>query len=121
VIGSLGGVAAIFAAVAWAILALGLFVVMLQVFRVLESTKTIIDDIRRSTVPLLGEVRTTVTSVNKELQRVDGVMESAGKIAKSAERVTTMVEHAVASPLVKIAAFGAGASRALRRLRKSKE
>jgi uncharacterized protein YoxC len=117
---SLGGVAAIILAAFWALLVLFLALVMVNVFRVLESTKMLIDGIRQETVPLLGEVRTTVSSVNKELERADGLMESAGKIAKSAERLAGVVEQTVASPLIKIMAFGAGASRAMRRLRKEK-
>ena len=117
---SWGGIAALVAAVAWAVLVLALFVVMLNLFRLLESTKLLVDGIRQETVPLLGEVTTTVTSVNKELDRLDGMVESAGNIVKSAERVSKVVEQAVSSPLIKIIAFAAGASRAARRFRKDK-
>jgi hypothetical protein len=119
-IASLGGVAAIIVAAFWALLVLALALVMINVFRVLESTKMLIDGIRQETVPLLGEVTTTVSGVNKELDRVDGLLESAGNMAKTAERITSVVEQTVSSPLIKIAAFGAGAARALRRLRKDK-
>jgi uncharacterized protein YoxC len=117
---SAGGWAAIIAAIAWAVLALILVVVMTGLFRVLESTKMLIDGIRQETVPLLGEVTTTVSSVNKELERVDGMMEAAGNIVRSAERVSSVVEQAVSSPLIKLASFGAGAARAFRRLRKER-
>jgi uncharacterized protein YoxC len=120
-IASLGGWAAIVFAAFWALLVLLLGVVFLQLFRVLEATRVMIDGIRQETVPLLHEVTGTVTSVNKELDRVDGVVESAGNIIKSAERISSVVEQAVSSPLIKVAAIGAGASRAVRRLRKKKE
>jgi uncharacterized protein YoxC len=97
---SAGGWAAIIAAIAWAVLVLILVVVMFTLARVLESTKMLIDGIRQETVPLLNEVTTTVTSVNKELERVDGMMEAAGNIGRSAERLTSVVERAVSSPLV---------------------
>jgi uncharacterized protein YoxC len=115
-----GDVALIVLAAFWGVLVLFLAVVLLMTFRVLDSTRILIDGVRQETVPLLGEVRTTVTSVNKELDRVDTIMESAGKMSKAAERITTAVEHAVTSPLVKFAAFGAGASAALKRLRGEK-
>jgi uncharacterized protein YoxC len=117
---SWGGIAAIVAAGAWFLLAIGLFVMTLSLFRVLESTKMLIDGIRQETVPLLSEVTITVSSVNKELERVDGMLEATGNIVRSAERLTSVVEQAVSSPLVKIASFGAGAARAFRRLRKEK-
>lgn len=115
-----GGIAAIVAAVAWAVLVLALFVVMMNVFRLLESTKTLVDGLRDETVPLLRELRVTVKSVNQELERVDGLMETAGRMAKSAERIGGVVEQTISSPLIKIASFGAGASRAVRKLRGSK-
>jgi uncharacterized protein YoxC len=117
---SVGGVAGLIAAVAWAVLVLVLGVVFLNLFRVLESTKLLIDGIREETVPLLSEVKATVSGVNRELDRADGLLESAGNIAKSAERVANVVEQTVSSPLIKVIALGAGASRAVRRLRKDK-
>jgi uncharacterized protein YoxC len=120
-IASIGGVAAMIAALAWFVMVLFLGLVMVNLFRVLESTKMLIDGIREETVPLLSEVKTSVSSVNKELDRVDGVLESASKIAKSAERISSVVEQAVSSPIIKIIAFGAGASRAVKRLGKRKK
>ena len=117
---TVGGVAGLIAAVAWAVLVLVLGVVFLNLFRVLESTKLLIDGIRQETVPLLSEVTGTVTGVNKELDRVDGMVESAGNIVKSAERISAVVEAAVSSPLIKVAAYGAGITRAARKLGKKK-
>lgn len=114
----LGGVAAIVAAVAWAVLVVFLGLMLVNVFRLLESTKLMVDDLRKETVPLLHEVTGTVSGLNRELDRVDGMVESAGNIVKSVERVSTVVEATVSSPLIKVAAVGAGASRALRRFRK---
>jgi uncharacterized protein YoxC len=114
-------VAAMIAALAWFVMVLFLGLVMVNLFRVLESTKMLIDGIREETVPLLSEVKTSVTSVNKEMDRVDGLLESASKIAKSAERISSVVEQAVSSPIIKIIAFGAGASRAVKRLGKKKK
>jgi hypothetical protein len=115
-----GDVALIILAAFWGVLVLFLSLMLLMMFRMLESTKTLIDGIRDETVPLLGEVKVTVVSVNKELDRVDGIMESAGKMAKSAERLTAVVEQTVSSPLIKVVAFSAGASRALKRFRGEK-
>lgn len=115
---SLGGIAAIVLAVFWAVLVLFVGLVMVNVFRMLESTKMLIDGIRQETVPLLSEVKTTVTNVNREMERVDGIMDSAGNIVKSVERLSAVVEHTVSSPLIKVAAAGAGLSRAVSRFRK---
>src|SRR5436309_5551879 len=113
-----GDISLIVLAAFWGLLVLFLALVLLTMFRVLESTKMLIDGIRSETVPLLGEVKNTVSGVNKELDRADTIMESAGKMAKSAERITVVVEQTVSNPLIKFAAFAAGASRAFKRVRK---
>ena len=115
-----GGLAAIIAAVAWAGLVVFLSIMVFQLAIAVRETATLVNDIRQETVPLLHEVTGTVKSVNKELERVDGMVESAGNIVRSAERISSVVEQAVSSPLIKLAAFGAGASRAMRRFRKNK-
>lgn len=117
---SLGGVAALIAAVVWGLLVLFLAYVMINLVRILESVKYLVDGIRQETVPLLSEVTTTVRSVNRELDRADGLLQSAGNIAKSVERLSTVIEHTVSSPLIKVAAFAAGAGRAVSRFRKDR-
>jgi uncharacterized protein YoxC len=115
---SAGGVAAIIFAAFWGLLVLFLALVMVNVFRMLESTKMLIDGIRTETVPLLSEVKNTVIGVNQQLDNVDGLVKSAGNIAKNAERLSSVLEQTVSSPLIKVAGFAAGAGRAVRRFRK---
>src|SRR5512132_313238 len=76
---------------------------MANLFRVLTSTKDLIDGVTTQTVPLLGEVNTTVAMVNQELVRVDGILATAEGVTASA---TT------SSPLVKLSAFAYGLRRA---------
>jgi len=42
------------------------------------------------------------------------MLESTGKIVKNVERLSTVVEHTVSSPLIKVAAAGYGLSRVLK-------
>lgn len=116
---SLGGWAAIIAAAFWGLLVAFLAIVCFRLASVLESTKMLIDDVRKETVPLLDGVTTTVGSVNQNLVDTDAALQSIGGIVKSADRVTSVVEQTVSSPLIKVVAFGAGAQRALRK--KSKD
>jgi uncharacterized protein YoxC len=118
---ALGDSAAIVAAVAWAALVIFLSIMVFQLAGVLRSTATTIDTFRQETVPLLKEVTATVSGVNKQLDHVDGLMESAGKLAKNAERIGAVVEQTVASPLIKVLAFTAGASRAFKRVGKKRK
>ena len=58
-------------------LVLFLCVVLLNTFRVLESTKMTIDAMREETVPLLREVKGSVERANREIDRVDTMLISA--------------------------------------------
>ena len=59
-----GDTALIILAAFWGLLVLFLCVVLLNTFRVLESTKMMIDATREETVPLLREVRGSVERSN---------------------------------------------------------
>lgn len=119
-IASLGGIAAIVFAVFFAAAMLGLVYVFIRLAGLIDQTSRTIGDTREEIVPMLHEVTGTVQGVNKELERVDGMVESVGNIVKSGERIVGVVEAAVSSPLIKVAAAGAGFSRALGRLRKDR-
>lgn len=113
VLASAGDVALIVLAAFWGLLVLFLCIVLINVFRMLESTKMLIDGIREETVPLLGEVKTSVVKANREIDRVDGILENV-------QRVSGLVQQAVSSPLMKAIAFGAGVSKAAGRFRGGK-
>lgn len=115
-----GDVALIILAAFWGLLVLFLCVVLINTFRVLESTKMLLDGIREETVPLLTEVKGSVERTNRELDRVDGMLVSAGEIVQRVARISGLVEQAAASPLVKIISMGAGLRKAASRFRKGK-
>ena len=92
----------------WGLLVLFLCVVLLNTFRVLESTKMTIDAFRQETVPLLREVTVSVEKANRELDRVDGMLVSANEILGRVEKLSGLAQEAAASPLVKVISFGAG-------------
>ena len=103
-----GDVALIVLAAFWGLLVLFLCVVLINTFRVLESTKMLIDGIREETVPLMREVKTSVEKANRELDRVDGMLVASGEIVGRIQRIAGLVEQAVSSPLTKLIGVGAG-------------
>jgi hypothetical protein len=109
-----GDTALIILAAFWGLLVLFLCIVLINTFRVLESTKMMIDATREETVPLLREVRGTVERTNRELDRVDGVLERV-------ENISGLIEQAAASPLVKIISVGAGLRKGASRFKKKKK
>lgn len=114
---SVGEWAAIIAAVAWAVLVLVLVVVSLGLFRVLATTRTLIDGLRQETVPLLAEVRTSVITMNKNLEHSDDLLVSVGNVTRTVERISGLVDQFVSTPLIKAISYGYGAQQALRRFR----
>ena len=117
VIGALDGgdVALIVLSAFWGLLVLFLCIVLVNTFRVLESTKMMIDTMREEAVPLLREVKGSVERTNRELDRVDVVLVATGDIVSRVQRISGLVEDAVSSPLVKIISLGAGLRKAASR------
>jgi hypothetical protein len=115
-----GDVALIVLSAFWGLLVLFLCVVLINTFRVLESTKMLIDGVREETVPLLVEVKGTLERANRELDRVDGMLVSAGEITTRISRISGLVEQAASGPLVKIISMGAGLRKAATRFSRKK-
>jgi hypothetical protein len=116
-----GDTALIVLAAFWGLLVLGLCIVLLNTFRVLESTKMTIDTMREETVPLLREIKISIEKTNGHLDRVGTVLDSAGGIVGRVEKVSGLVEEAISSPLVKIIGLGAGLRSAAGRFRGRKD
>ena len=113
-----GDTALVILALFWGLLVIALCVVLLSTFNVLTSTKITIDTFREETVPLLQQVVGTMERANRELDRIDGVLESAGVIVTRVEKLSGLVEQAASSPLVKIISVGAGLRKAASRMSK---
>jgi len=87
-------------------------VVMANVFRVLTSTKELIDGVTSQTVPLLQNVNGTVSLVNQELIRVDGILSTAETVSATVGNMVNVVSSTVSSPLVKLSALAYGLRKA---------
>src|SRR6266571_2002391 len=110
-----GDVALIILAAFWGLLVLFLCYVLVKTVAVIASTQLLIDGIRQETVPLLTEVKGSVERANRELDRVDGMLVSTSEIVRRVERLSSLIEQAAASPLIKIISFGAGIRKAASR------
>jgi hypothetical protein len=64
-------------------------------------------------VPLLAEVGTTVTLVNHEIGRVDGILATAETATAAVGNVVNVVSTTVTSPLVRLSAFAWGLRKAV--------
>jgi uncharacterized protein YoxC len=115
---SWGQVAALIAALAFVALVGFLALVLTKVTSLLGELQMTVNDVRKETLPLLGEVRTTVTTLNVEMDRVDGIMASAESAAASVSSVAKLVTAATANPIIKALAFVTGAGVSARALKK---
>ena len=103
-----GQVAALIAAVAFALLMLALTYVVLKLSKTVEETQRLVAGITDKTVPLLGEVTTSVTQVNKELVRVDAITANVQSMTGNVSALTSLFAATLGSPIIKVAAFSYG-------------
>ena len=103
-----GQVAALIAAVAFALLMLALTFVVLKLSKTVEETQRLVAGITDKTVPLLGEVTTSVTHVNRELVRVDAITANVQSMTGNVSALTSLFAATLGSPIIKVAAFSYG-------------
>lgn len=107
----------IIAAGFWGLLVIVLCIVLLNVFRLISQVTALVEGVARETVPLLGSLGETVSGVNVELARFDSIVAGVQSITETADNLVGLLQATVSNPLVKVAAFAAGARRGLKKLR----
>ncbi len=107
-----GQVAGLIVAVFFAIAVVVLCVVLVKLGRVLEETQRLVSGITDRTLPLLGEVTTSVVRVNHELTRVDAVTANVQSMTGNLSSLVSLFAATLGSPIVKVAAFSYGVRRA---------
>jgi uncharacterized protein YoxC len=108
-----GEVAGLIVAVFWAILVCFLAYVLITLGRVIGETAKLVSGVADQTVPLLGEVTTSVVQVNTELTRVDTIASNVEEISGNARALTALFSATLGSPVIKIAAFSYGVRKAI--------
>lgn len=116
-----GEVAAIIAAVAGAILVVGLLFALASFTATLKAMRTTVEELRRETVPLVTDLRQTLEQANAELVRVDGLLVTAESLGTTVDSASRLAYLAFSNPVIKAMAFGAGARGAFRRVRKQRQ
>jgi uncharacterized protein YoxC len=109
-----GQVAGLIVAVFWGVLVCFLAYVLVKLGKVIGETAKLINGIADQTVPLLGEVTTSVVQVNAELTRVDTIAANVEEISGNARALTALFSATVGSPVIKVAAFSYGVRRAIK-------
>lgn len=111
----------IIAAGFWGVLVIVLCVVLINVFRLLSRLGELVEGITDETVPLIGGVHETVSGINVELARVDAIVAGVQSITTTADSLAGVVHATVANPLIKVSAWAAGGSAALKAARSTRD
>ena len=99
-------------AIAFALVALAMMWLLLRLRRTVDELTRLVEGITDKTVPLLGEVTTSVEHVNDQLVRVDTITGNVESITTNAKALTGLFAATLGGPVVKVAAFTYGVRKA---------
>jgi uncharacterized protein YoxC len=115
---SAGQIAALIAAGAFVVLVVLLAIPLLKLGRTLDEATIAIRKAHENTDPLLIGANDTITHVNTQLERVDGITASAQAVSGNVSALSSVFTATLGGPLVKTAALSYGVSKAIRARRK---
>jgi uncharacterized protein YoxC len=118
---SAGQLAALIAAGAFVLLVLLLAVPLIKLGRTLDEATIAIRKAHTNSDPLFDGANTTISHVNTQLERVDGITANTQAATANVSALTSVFTATLGSPLVKVAAFSYGVSKAVRARRKAKD
>ncbi|MEC3981622.1 DUF948 domain-containing protein [Amycolatopsis sp. H20-H5] len=117
---SAGQIAALIAAGAFVVLVVLLAIPLLKLGRTLDEATIALRKAHENTDPLLLGANETITHVNAQLERVDGITANAQAMSGNVSALTSVFTATLGGPLVKVAAVSYGVNKALRARRKKK-
>ncbi len=122
--GEVAGLIAAMAAVAFVVFCA---VPLLKLGRVLEELRLAVRDLGHNSVPILQELKGTVTATNTELAKLSVVTEDVAKVSahatvvsENAAQLSTIFSSTLGGPLIKTAAFTYGVRKAVAGKKKGK-
>ena len=111
-------VAAIVVAAAALVVMIVLVAAVVIMARTLASLRVTVEDLRRTTVPLVDDLHTTVQRATVELERVDTLLGTAESISSTVDSASRLAYLTFSNPVIKALALASGTSRAVRRFRR---
>ncbi|MEA5366164.1 DUF948 domain-containing protein [Amycolatopsis sp., V23-08] len=115
---SAGQIAALIAAGAFVVLVVLLAIPLIKLGKTLDAATEAIERTNSNTDPLLIGANQTITHVNTQLERVDGITSNAQAVTGNVSALTSVFTATLGGPLVKTAALSYGLSKAIRARRK---
>lgn len=109
------------AAGAFVLLVIMAAVALVKLGRTLDEATIALRKAHEGSAPLLDGASTTITQVNTQLERVDGITSSARAVSSNVSALSSLFTATMGGPLVKTAAFSYGVSKAIKARRAAKE
>ncbi len=117
---TVGEIAALVAAIAFVVLVLLLAIPLIKLGRTLDEATVAIRKAHEGSAPLLDNAQVTLSQVNTQLERVDGITSSARAVTSNVSVLTSLFTATLGGPLVRAAAFSYGVNKALKARRAGK-
>jgi uncharacterized protein YoxC len=108
-----GQIAALIAAVFWAILVAFLAFALVKVGKVIGEAGKLVSGLADETAPLLEQAGTSLAKANGELDRVDGLAADAKTVTGNVAFLTSLFTLTVGEPAIKAAAASYAVRRAM--------
>ncbi|MFD6952255.1 hypothetical protein A6A08_10330 [Nocardiopsis sp. TSRI0078] len=108
-----GEVAALVAAVVWAVLATFMCVALVKLIKLINEATKVVSELGDRTPPLLDEVASTVERTNTSLERVEEITANVQASSEDVSTVTALTRSVLTGPLVKVASLSYGVRRVL--------
>ena len=105
---SLGDIAGIIAALAFAYLVFRCGSLIGKAGKVLDETRVGVQGVSEQTVPLISQVTDTVASTNEQIVRVDAITTHVATMSANVSALTSLFAATLGGPVVKVAAFSYG-------------
>lgn len=110
---SIGEIASLIAAIAFAILVIFSAIPLLKLGGVLDELKRSIREITAESLNSVQEASVAMGQVNTQLEKVDLITSSATRSVEDISALTTLVTATLGRPLIKLSAFSYAVRRAM--------
>jgi uncharacterized protein YoxC len=104
---NVGDIAALIAALVFAVLVGLLAVPLIKLGGVFDEARTAIKEVSAGVVPVLEETTDTISEANRQLQRIDVITSDVAEVTGNASALVSLVAASVGGPLIRIAGFTA--------------
>ena len=94
-----------------------LIVAVVQLLRTVREIRAAVGDLQREAAPTLADMRDTVDVARSELERVDGLLDTAEAVSGRVDGASRLAYRATANPVIKVMAAARGGREGWRRWR----